>query len=376
MENWQKKSVFKSLIVISLLYFLLVAVRLISSGFQIAFGSEAKDLFNFATNPFLGLIIGIFATALIQSSSTVISILVGLVAGGLPLSIAIPIVMGANVGTTITNTIVSLGHLKASEEFKRAFAAATVHDCFNFCCLILFFPLEITFHGLEKASQFISNFLVSFEQNWHLMSFNLLEILINPMLTFLINISSSLPQKINGFVLAILGIILIFGTIFYLSKTLKSLLVGKAREILHNAIGSHPLVSIFAGTGITCLIQSSSATTSLMIPLAGNGVFTLEQIYPFTLGTNIGTCLTALLAATALTGETANLGLEIALVHLLYNSMGVLVIYSLPIIRDFPLQGARFLAAIATRNKWAGLGYIFTIFLLLPALCLGINSRF
>ena len=372
METLPQKYVLKGLIVISLLYFLLVAVRLISSGFQIALGAEAKDLFNFATNPFLGLIVGILATALIQSSSTVISILVGLVAGGLPLSIAIPIVMGANVGTTITNTIVSLGYVKASEEFKRAFAAATVHDCFNFCCLLLFFPLEISFHFLEKMSKYISNFFFNSEASWNLVSVNVLDILIKPMLTFLIQISSNLPPKINGVVLAILGIILIFGTIFYLSKTLKSILVGKAREILHNAIGNNPLVSIFVGTGITCLIQSSSAATSLMIPLAGNGVFTLEQIYPFTLGTNIGTCLTALLAATALTGETANLGLEIALVHLLYNSVGVLIIYSLPIIREFPLQGARFLAEIATRNKWAGFGYILIIFLLLPILGLGI----
>jgi sodium-dependent phosphate cotransporter len=161
-----------------------------------------------------------------------------------------------------------------------------------------------------------------------------------------------------------------------LSKTLKFLLIGKARKILHQAIGTHPIISILAGTGITCLIQSSSATTSLMIPLAGNGVFTLEQIYPFTLGANIGTCLTGLIAATAFTGNALLPGLEIALVHLLYNFLGVVMIYSLPILREMPLRGARFLAEMATRYQLAALAYIITIFLVIPTLCLGVTSRF
>ena len=375
MENLRKSSVVKWLTVISLLYLLLIAVRLISTGFQIALGEEAEALFTLATNPFLGLIIGILATALIQSSSTVSSIVVGLVAGGLPISTAIPIIMGANVGTTITNTIVSLGHIQASDEFKRALAAATIHDCFNLCCLLLLFPLEMLFHGLEKGAKFLTQIILNPQQNWNFFSINLLDFFLNPLLETLRRISDYLPQKISGLTLVIFGILLIFGTIFYLSKTLKSLLVGKARDILHNAIGGNPITSILAGTGITCLIQSSSATTSLMIPLAGNGVFTLEQIYPFTLGANIGTCLTALLAATALTGEAAFPALEIALVHLLYNSLGVIIIYSLPIIRELPLQGAQFLAEIATRYKWAALGYILIIFILLPALCLGLISN-
>lgn len=375
-EKWRNSQRLKWFAVIALLYFLLVAVRLLSTGFQLALGEQAEALFIWATNPFLGLMIGILTTALIQSSSTVSSIVVGLVAGGLPVATAIPIIMGSNVGTTMTNTIVSLGHLKASEEFKRAFAAATIHDCFNLCCLLLFFPLEITFHGLEKLAKVIADLLLNPEQSWNILSFDLLDWILNPLIEWLTAITHSLPNKLTGIAFAILGILLILGTIFYLSKLLKALLVGKAREILHHAIGRTPLVSMLAGTGITCLIQSSSAATSLMIPLAGNGVFRLEQIYPFTLGTNIGTCLTALLAATALTGEVAIPGLEIAMVHLLYNCLGILIIYSLPFLRDIPLRGARLLAEMATRYQFAALGYIIIIFLGLPALGLGITSRF
>ena len=124
----------KWLEVIILVYFLIVAVTLISSGFKLSVGERAEELFTFATNPFAGLIVGIMATALIQSSSTVTSIIVGLVAGGLPVSIAVPMVMGSNLGTTITNTIVSLGHIGNKEEFRKAFAAATIHDFFNLLC--------------------------------------------------------------------------------------------------------------------------------------------------------------------------------------------------------------------------------------------------
>lgn len=376
LKQWRNRSTLSWIAVIGLFYFLFVAVRLISTGFQLAVGEEAEALFTVATNPFLGLIVGILATALIQSSSTVSAIAVSLVAGGLPVATAVPIIMGANVGTTITNTIVSLGHLKTSDEFKRAFAAATVHDCFNLCCLLLFFPLEITFHGLENGAKFLAHLLSNWGESWQFSSFNPLDFLIQPLLNPFITLSKQLPRTIDGITLALLGILFIFGSIFYLSKTLKFLLIGKARKILYQAIGTHPIISILAGTGITCLIQSSSATTSLMIPLAGNGVFTLEQIYPFTLGANIGTCLTGLIAATAFTGNALLPGLEIALVHLLYNFFGVVMIYSLPILREIPLRSARFLAEMATRYKLAALAYIITIFLVIPALCLGITSRF
>lgn len=347
--NSRNHKIMQWLIVVALLYLLLVAVRLMSLGFQFALGEEAETLFTFATNPFLGLIIGILATAMIQSSSTVISIVVGLVAGGLPVATAIPMIMGSNVGTSITNTIVSLGHVKASEEFKRAFAAATVHDCFNLFCLLLLFPLELAFHPLEKLAAYCTQFLLNPEQSWHIFDFSILDYVINPIITQLTIFTNNISVTSRGIIFIIIGIYIIFGSIFYLSKILKILLVGKAREMLHRAIGSSALVSILVGMGITGLIQSSSATTSLMIPLAGNGVFTLEQIYPFTLGANIGTCLTALLAATALTGKAAFPGLEIALVHLLYNSLGVLMIYSLPVLRNVPLQGARFLSKVAVQ---------------------------
>ena len=86
--------------------------------------------------------IGIIVTVLVQSSSTSTSIIVGLVSTGLPVKTAIPMVMGANIGTSVTNTIVSFTQMSEREEFKRAFAAATVHDMFNWLTVIILVLVE------------------------------------------------------------------------------------------------------------------------------------------------------------------------------------------------------------------------------------------
>jgi len=159
-----------------------------------------------------------------------------------------------------------------------------------------------------------------------------------------------------------LGIMTIFLVITMIGKMLKTLMVGRAKQILHNAVGRGPISGITSGTFMTVLVQSSSTTTSLIIPLAGNGVFSLKQIYPFTLGANIGTCITALLAATAITGANAIFALQIALIHFMYNVIGVIVIYGIPILRNIPILAAEKLADATVKNKWYVAMYVACIF--------------
>jgi solute carrier family 34 (sodium-dependent phosphate cotransporter) len=135
----QRSGFLSWLAVLALVYLLIVGVGVISRGFRAAIGDEAEQLFAFAENPFLGLLIGILATALVQSSSTTTSIIVGLVAGGLPVRLAVPMIMGSNIGTSVTSGIVSLGYLGNKEEFKKAFSASTVLDLFNLLAVLIFF---------------------------------------------------------------------------------------------------------------------------------------------------------------------------------------------------------------------------------------------
>ena len=110
------------------------------------------------------------------------------------------------------------------------------------------------------------------------------------------------------------------------------------------------------------------------MPLAGSGVFSLKQVYPFTLGTNIGTCVTALLAATAITGPTAEVAMQIALVHLLFNLLGILIIYALPFLRGVPPMIAEGLATLAQRSKLYVAAYIAGVFFALPLLLIGASQ--
>lgn len=144
-----------------LVYIIIVAVELVSRGFRTATADQAEEIFAFATNPFLGLIVGTLASALTQSSSAVTSITVGLVGGGLPVATAVPIIMGANVGTSLTSTLVSLASMGDKEAFKRALGAATILDMFNIFCVIIFLPLEILFHPLQTAAGYLARFLLA-----------------------------------------------------------------------------------------------------------------------------------------------------------------------------------------------------------------------
>lgn len=359
--------------VVLLVYLLVVAVGMIGAGFKSATGERAEELFAFATNPFMGLIVGTVATALIQSSSTVSSIIVGLVAGGLPVATAVPMIMGANIGTTITNTLVSLGHVTDKTEFRKAFAAATIHDFFNLLSVVIFLPLEILFHPLERMGLFLANIFVG-GGSASMKNLNVVKTVTSPLVNLFKAATHIFPAPFDGILLIFLGIGLIFLTITFIGKLLKVLMVGRAKDILHTAIGRGPIAGILAGTLITILVQSSSTTTSLMVPLAGAGVFGLAQVYPFTLGANIGTCVTALLAATAVSGAEAVPALEIAMVHLLYNTLGVVIIYGIPFLCRLPIVGAETLAAVAADRKYLAFLYIVTVFFLIPGMLLGLTA--
>lgn len=349
-----------------MLYLLLLSVTMVGSGFKMATGDQAKVLFEFASHPIAGLMIGLVATALIQSSSTVTSIIVGLVAGGLPVETAIPMIMGANIGTTVTNTIVSLAHIREKDEFKNAFASATIHDFFNILAVIIFLPLEIIFGIFEKVSEWLVSFFVS-TGDMSIKSFNFIKPITKPVVKAIESQLSFLNSEMIGVSLIIGGIVTIFIAITFMGKLMKKLMVGRAKEILKNAIGKGPLHGIFSGTLVTVLVQSSSTTTSLIIPLVGNKILKVKDIYPFTIGSNIGTCITALLAATAVTGDFAVFALQIALVHLSFNLAATIVIFGIPFLRNIPLNTSHWISDLAVKNRGVVFIYLISLFVIIPS---------
>ena len=157
MSNDTLKALIKAAGIISALYLFLVGIAGMSSAIKSMGSQFAETVLTTTSNPFIALFIGIFATVLFQSSSTTTSLIVGMVSSGtLTITNSIPMIMGANIGTTVTNTIVSIGHIKKGTEFKRAFAASTVHDFFNIMAVIIVFPIEMIFHPLQRTSEWFA----------------------------------------------------------------------------------------------------------------------------------------------------------------------------------------------------------------------------
>lgn len=361
--------------VVALIYLLLIGVATIGAGFKwISGGADgAAAIFAFARNPLFGVILGTLATALVQSSSTVTSVIVGLVAGGVPVSIAVPMIMGANMGTTITNTIVSLGNLNERGAFRKSFEAATVHDFFNLYSILVFLPVEILFHPLERVGAELSKLLARGTGS-AASGFNLINEATSPAAKLVLQLFSPLPQTAAALCTIGVGIGFVIASVIYLGRVLQSVMTGKAKGIVDTAIGRGPMSGIASGTVVTILVQSSSTTTSLVVPLAGAGVLTTRQVYPFTLGANIGTCVTALLAAMSITGTSKIFALQIAMVHQLYNLIGVALFTLTPVLRELPVRSSEWLGSLVDRNRVWAFGYIGAVFFALPGMVFGIEA--
>lgn len=359
-------------------YVLITAVQLIGAGFKLSAGDTAESLFAFASNPFVALMIGVLFTALTQSSTTATSVVVGLVAGGLPISIAIPILLGANIGTTLTNTLVSLGMVRDKESFRRAFTAATVHDFYNLIAVAIFLPLEIAFGLLEKSSAWLANAMAGSDGGVMPTIFTgigtVVDAVTKPLANLLTAATSFLPDTGHGIAMIVMGIVLILAVITWLSRLLKKLLVGRAAEALHRSVGRGPVSGVTSGALVTMMVQSSSTATSLMIPLAGSGTFSLKQVYPFTVGANIGTTVTAVVAAFAFTGAEGALALQAGLVHLLFNLFAAVVVFGLPFMHNLPMRGATWLGNLAYKSKLWAAAWVLGVFLGIPLVLIGITA--
>ena len=357
------------LLILGLVYLLMVSVGVLSQGFRAVSGGAdgAEAIFAFATNPLVSVLLGVLATALVQSSSAVTSVIVGLVGGGLPLAIAIPMIMGSNMGTTITNTLAALGNLREDEAFNRSFAAATVHDFFNLFTIFIFLPLELLFHPLENLSRWMASWFYG-SADVSVGKFDFMRWLTRPAINGISDGIRRLPAGIAGVVMIMVGIMMVLLAVYLLNQVLHAVMTGRAEQIFRAAIGKNSALALLSGLVVTLIVQSSTLTTVLIVPLAGAGIMTLAQVYPFTLGANIGTPITALMSATAITGEYQVVALQIAFVHLLYNGLAVILFALIPPLWRLPIQAAQALANGATRSRLVVPAYILGVFFVVPGI--------
>uniref|UniRef100_A0A8U7N0T5 Sodium-dependent phosphate transport protein 2A n=1 Tax=Corvus moneduloides TaxID=1196302 RepID=A0A8U7N0T5_CORMO len=431
------------------LYLFVCSLDVLSSAFQLAGGKVAGDIFKdnaILSNPVAGLVVGILVTVLVQSSSTSTSIIVSMVSSGLlEVRSAIPIIMGSNIGTSVTNTIVALMQAGDRSEFKRAFAGATVHDCFNWLSVLVLLPLEVVSGYLHHVTRLV---VATFNIRSGKDAPDLLKIITEPFTKLIIQLDKSvitgiatgdeslrnrslirptfslqmatvglgpppnctspghcstkgievlhnitrqkckhlftdtpLPDLAVGLVLLAGSLIVLCTCLILLVKLLNSLLKGQVAKAIQKVINTdlpHPLswltgyFAMVVGAGMTFVVQSSSVFTSAITPLIGLGVISIERAYPLTLGSNIGTTTTAILAALASPGDKLASSFQIALCHFFFNISGILLWYPLPFTR-LPIRMAKALGERTAKYRWFAVLYLIICFLLLPSLIFGIS---
>jgi len=355
MEFKKKELIKRIILLIIITYIFLLSIKLMGGSFKL-FGKDfAEQLISFTANPLVGLFVGILATSIVQSSSVTTSVIVGLTAtGALTVGGAVPMIMGANIGTSITNTIVSLAHITKKAEFKRALQVATVHDFFNFIVVLILFPLELIFHPLEKLATYFTTLMLG--SNLSLSFSSPLDYIIKP-------VAKSIQHLLGeiAIIQLIIALLLIFFSLRYFVKIIKPLAESEFKDLLNDHIFRTPLMSFFVGLILTIIVQSSSVTTSLAVPIAGVGMVGLIRLYPYILGANIGTTFTALLAS-LVTGSP--LAVTVALEHFLFNTIGSAMMYPL---RKIPISLSIGLSNLAMRSKFIPFAYIGIVFYILPS---------
>ena len=509
-ENPVKKAVL-TLLVFYCLWVFLLTLGVMGTGFKLLGGKDSAKMFDVADNPISALMVGILATVLVQSSSTTTSIIVSLVgADELSVKTAVFMIMGANIGTSVTNTIVAMGHFANKDDLRRGFAGATVHDVFNMLNVLIFLPINWIYPIFEKMTyemakdqkscegddcnktEFLKPYISPYakgvasydkkvakyiSQNWcagqcgKSYSTDAMKLISAEVCTsttdcsnvhknykdnwmssgylakkrapaYIVGTASgpaefhySKPDSCTsstkffddedawtssvaggltagtcyevcgskvktglcdkrllkgglvlddwdmsdngaGTFLTVVSLISLCSCLFCIVYMLQIIVKGTAARILRKVVGFNGYLNIVIGTFITIMVQSSSITTSTLTPLAAVGLINLEDMLPLTLGANIGTTLTGIMAATVVTSNPVQ-AWQVALCHLFFNIFGILVWYPVPLIRKVPLDGAKFLGKMTTNPKWGKvfpLMYTFVCFFIIPGIAYGITT--
>jgi len=347
----------KVLALFSFLYLFILSISLLGASFKLFGADIAEAIFHATSNPIVALMIGVLTTSIIQSSSSTTSIIVGLVASGiLSFEAAVPMVMGANIGTSVTNTIVSLGHVSRGEEFKRAFCGSVVHDFFNICSVLVLLPFQISFGLISRSAHLLEGVFSGFGG----MKFGSpLKAITKPVAELIIHLTGD-----TAWLSALVAFFLLFVALHFIVRVLRSLVLSKVEKFFQEYVFRTPILSLLLGIGLTVLVQSSSITTSLVVPLLGAGVLRIEQIYPYLLGANIGTTITAFLASFVTGSHQA---ISVAFAHLVFNIFGIGIFWPL---RSIPLWLSRQTAELTTKSKLIPILYTVVVFFIIPGLTL------
>lgn len=347
----RENSTSKALLIVGSVLLFIIALQFITAGFQHLGKSLADSIIEATSNPFIGLFIGLLITAILQSSSTTTTMAVALVASGsIPLTNAVPIVIGANIGTTLTSTLVSLSYITNRNEFVKAFSAGIVHDLFNISVALLIFPLELRYQLLSRSSAKLAQLFPVFEGTFYVEG---IDNLLQPLNLYFIDIIGGLPT-------ICLGLFLLLTTVKIVSKLLYYQWINRPNQqgkILGNKFKTFGL-----GVLVTSIIQSSSLSTSMMVPLVATGKLSIRRAFAFIIGSNLGTTVTALIAAVF----QSEIALSLAFAHFVFNLVGCSLYLAIPHLFRMMSYISNQLGMITLRMRVVGITYVLMTFFIVP----------
>ena len=361
------------------LYFFLSAINIMGAGLKSI--GKSSDWIQVAMsqgdNPLVAMLASVLVTSIVQSSSFTTSLIITLVAvGDLSVGTAVFAVMGANIGTSITSLIVSLGTMRIKRQFRRAYTTALMHAIPNVLTVLIMFPLEwITrllpgsdgFGVLTRVSMWITE-LLGLEPGTKPNS--PIKMITRPVVEFVKDVAGWFTENTTtlGIIISAVGLFVLFIALYGLVQSLKGALLQRLEGLFSKVIFRNDFFAWLSGIGSTVAVQSSSVTTSLMVPIASAGVVKLRRVFPFMLGCNIGTTVTGVLAATA--NPTAG-AVTVAVSHVLFNLFDNGIWYPL---RAFPIRLAKWYAGLAAKNRKYAFVFLIGIFVVVPIVGLLISE--
>jgi sodium-dependent phosphate cotransporter len=363
------------------LYLFVLSMSGIKEAWQLAFASESggalKTIVDLSlSSPIRGLSAGVLITSMIQSSSATVALIVTSVGSGvLSVEQSVFLVMGANIGTTVTNSIVALAHARRTEEFQRVVPAVLVDDFFKIFNIAIFFVLEISTGFLHRASVFIVDSmqaLASADQALRLFP-DVLDLATEPVVKTVVGGSQSIglgTGAVAGFLFIFFFLVLI-SSLKLIADSMSRLFVDRSRQMV-DRLFSKPGRSSFIGFATCWLLQSSSVAISLILPFVSQRMIRLKAVYQYSLGASLGTTCDAGQLLSYL--KFGPVGLMTGGVHILLNAIGVTLFLLIPGLRDLPVWASRRVGEVICQSKGATLALIFysaATFFALPVLILG-----
>ncbi|CAG5085636.1 Oidioi.mRNA.OKI2018_I69.PAR.g10950.t1.cds [Oikopleura dioica] len=455
-------------------YVFIFAIGLLSDSFQVLGGAFLNEVIEHAEayleDPFCGLCMGILLTVLCQSSSTATSIFITLVGSGLfTVKVGIYCIYGANVGTSITSTLVAFGNVATPREFKAGMACAAIPAVYDYLIVLVLFPLEIWFDLMEMFVTALAPYPPEEcqkdptlpECEHHDTGFDPIAVITEPIQqyilvinkaglgekdyhgsfvqyckdnltainetehdpcfypddsncppvngstymtpgeryccffgdylsdeTFSVKFTDSCIEKekhmfvnscmsdeaIGGICFAI-AFVLMYGALVGVVKCLKSVLEGSIQQVLKDNIDKNlpypfgwltEYLYVVAGLVLTIAVQSSSIVLAILTPIVAIGVVSIDRAYPITIGANIGTTITGLIAAFANASGNFHDALAVSLSHMFFNIFGFILFFLIPITRAPVIKASNWIGKMASKYRWWSIMYTILAFIALP----------